>query len=393
MRKCHVYYWGSLALLMVLAGCKPPGPVPTTQPVATMSAKSTGPQTGDKAKSQWDLPDTDKPVITDIKGADAEALAKATQDYAHAMELLMAKHGGLHPGTIPADPSKVHFDDAAHTHSPDAATPGAANPAAANIPGTDPHAGVPEQIASRPPPVSIPGPSVTQTPPAPDLAFNKDSPAVNMPLVAAQPRPLPATDDMAQKMLKQVRDYPQDLSSQLDWQLLQMLQGQSVPQLRNPVGIARPRTARCCRRCSDGLTHFRNALKADNNMLLSRKIRPMLELSDRLRTQAELSIPTVALCTDVKGFGVYERWSLPVSPPTRKSIALIVYCEVENFASQLDDQKRWETKLTQELVLYTEQNGLEVWRDKTAPGPIIDYSRNRRHDFFYPGRCCVFPPT
>jgi hypothetical protein len=131
----------------------------------------------------------------------------------------------------------------------------------------------------------------------------------------------------------------------------------------------------------DGLTNFRNSLRADNNMLLSRKIRPLLEISDRLRTQAELNIPTLTLCTDVKGFGSYE----PIEPgrfEAGKEHKAIVYCEVENFASVLDDQKRWETRLTQDIVLYTEGNGLEVWRDKAQARPIVDFSRNRRHDFF-----------
>jgi len=38
----------------------------------------------------------------------------------------------------------------------------------------------------------------------------------------------------------------------------------------------------------------------------------------------------------------------------------------------------WETKLSQEAVLYTE-SGMPVWVDRAAP--IVDRSRNRRHDF------------
>jgi hypothetical protein len=60
---------------------------------------------------------------------------------------------------------------------------------------------------------------------------------------------------------------------------------------------------------------------------------------------------------------------------------VIVYCEVENFASQLNDQKLWETKLKLQVVLYEEQSGMEVWRQKELP-PGVDLSRNRRHDFF-----------
>ena len=185
---------------------------------------------------------------------------------------------------------------------------------------------------------------------------------------------------MARQFAQQVKDYPQDVAGQLDWQLLQFLQGQSVPQLQTIAPLP-GEDRELLTAFLDGLTNFRNALRADSNMLLSRKIRPILEMADRLRTQAELTVPTIALCTDVKGFGVYE----PIDPArfeAGKENKVIVYCEVENFASLLDEQKRWATKLTQEVVLYTDQGGLEVWRDKAPARPIIDYSRNRRHDFF-----------
>jgi hypothetical protein len=128
----------------------------------------------------------------------------------------------------------------------------------------------------------------------------------------------------------------------------------------------------------DGLTNFRNAIRADNNMLLSRKVRPLLELADRVRAQADLIIPTMTLCTRVDGFGVYE----PVEPArftAMKEHPIIVYCEVENFASHQNANRMWETKLSQECVLYTE-TGLPVWQDKTENIP--DLARQRRHDFF-----------
>ena len=227
---------------------------------------------------------------------------------------------------------------------------------------------------------TAPAPTVTQTPARTDVPFNKDSPAVNTPLLSGQPRPLPASDELAQRFAQAIKDSPADVASQLDWQLLQFLQGQSVPQLQTMNGL-QAEDREMLTALLDGLSNFRNALRADNNMLMSHKVRLLLDAADRLRAQAELNIPTVALCTDVKGYGVYD----PIDPAhfeTGKEHRLVVYCEVENFSSMLDEQKRWETRLTQEVVLYTEQGGLEVWRDKAAARPILDYSRNRRHDFF-----------
>jgi hypothetical protein len=129
----------------------------------------------------------------------------------------------------------------------------------------------------------------------------------------------------------------------------------------------------------DGLTNFRSSLRADNNMLLSKKIKPLLELADRLRSQADLNIPALALCKSVEGFGMYEPME-PARFAAGSTHEAILYCEVENFACVLQaDKQRWETRLSQEATLYTE-SGMPVWVDKS--GQIVDSSRNRRHDFF-----------
>jgi hypothetical protein len=138
----------------------------------------------------------------------------------------------------------------------------------------------------------------------------------------------------------------------------------------------------------DGLSNFRSTLRSDNNLLLSRKVKPLLDLADRLRAQADLTIPTLALCTRVEGFGVYT----PIDPArfqTGREQPAVIYCEVENFSSQVDDHKMWETRLAQKAVLYTE-SGLPVWEDKSKD--IIDHSRNRRHDFFIT-KVMRFPST
>jgi len=221
-------------------------------------------------------------------------------------------------------------------------------------------------------PTPAPAPSANQATAVLASAANP----VREPQLAGQFDP---TDSLARRLAEHVHDDPQDLAGQLDYQLLQMLQGQSIPQLPALSALS-PEDREVVSALCDGLSNFRDAVRSDNNMLLSRKVRPLLEMADRLRNQAELSIPTVALCKRVDGFGVYEpiegqRFAAGVEQP------VIVYCEVENFASQLTEQQLWQTKLKQQVVLYTEQSGLEVWREKESK-PVVDLSRNRRHDFF-----------
>ena len=63
-----------------------------------------------------------------------------------------------------------------------------------------------------------------------------------------------------------------------------------------------------------------------------------------------------------------------------------MYCEVANFASNRNAKQQWETRLRQELVLYTEF-GVPVWNDRTET--IVDTARNRRHDFFVNKRIVI----
>ena len=92
-----------------------------------------------------------------------------------------------------------------------------------------------------------------------------------------------------------------------------------------------------------------------------------------------VSIAHVDLCKTVAGYGVYE----PLG--TDRFLAgqvnrMILYVEVEDFVPlKLDDEQR-EVRLSQELILYKEHDGLAVWQD--GPTEIVDVSRNHRRDFF-----------
>jgi hypothetical protein len=193
--------------------------------------------------------------------------------------------------------------------------------------------------------------------------------------------------DLDVTISRNVHENPKETWAQLDYQLLQFLKDKPTPQLDVMGGMSNE-DRELIAAVMDGLSNFRNGIRADNNMLMSRKVRPFLELADRLRAQADLTIPTLALCTAVDGYAAYT----PIEPArfvAMKENKIIVYCEVENFASHLNDKKLWETKLSQEVVLYTE-TGLPVWQVKTQSIP--DLARTRRHDFFLVNKT-AFPPN
>jgi hypothetical protein len=214
----------------------------------------------------------------------------------------------------------------------------------------------------------------TQTGPSGPGPAQSD-PVVNP--IAPRPVTLQSSDTLSDKLARRVKDYPRDVSAQLEYQLLRFLLDDQVPQ-PSALSYLPSEDREMVTAVLDGLTNFRNALRADSNMLLSKKIKPILEMADRLRAQADLTIPTIALCTRVVGFGAYD----PIEPlrfPANADNRAIVYCEIANFTSTLNDKQMWETRLTCDMTLYTD-TGMSVWAAKTEN--VTDAARNRRHDFF-----------
>jgi hypothetical protein len=193
--------------------------------------------------------------------------------------------------------------------------------------------------------------------------------------VAQAATPAAAGDGASARVAQRLRDNPGDLAAHLDHQLLRFVLDEQVPDL-NTLSSLPAEDREMLTALMDALSNFRSGVRTDQNMLLSKKVRPLLDLAGRLSSQADLTIPTVALCRKVSNFGTYE----PIDPRfvAGNRNEAIVYCEVGNVASQQNEQGIWESRLSQEAVLYTE-DGQRVWSN--PPKAIVDRSRNRRHDF------------
>jgi hypothetical protein len=258
---------------------------------------------------------------------------------------------------VPADSGATAANQATQIPHPPAAVP--ATPAAPSAP----------MIASAQIPAT----------PGGDPAFPSLTSGISA-TVVADPDPL------GTRFAQRMRDFPTDLSAHLDYQLLRFLHDEQVPQL-DTISTLPGEDRDLLTAVMDGMTNFRAGLRTNRNMLLSEKVKPILDLADRVRSQAELTIPVIAICSRVQGFGVYD----PMPTTLRVGIdnPVIIYCEVGNFSSQQDEKGLWETKLSQEAVLYTD-TGYPAWRDKSDIP--LDLSRNRRHDFFVVKKV-VFPRT
>lgn len=241
-------------------------------------------------------------------------------------------------------------------------------------------------------PVERPMPKAAPMEPAPnavtdasnvplELADAGDQPAVAMMTKSAPDNaislPTLATDSaLSAKFSKRIRENPRDLAAHLDYQMLLFLQDEQVPNLAAIAPL--PQEDReLVTAVLDGVSNLRSTLRRDANLMLAEKIKPIVELAERLKTSAELTVPVMTLARKVEGFGRYE--SMDARIIAGKETPAIVYCEIENFSSQLNSNQEWESNLSMEVVLFSEM-GQQVFQD--LPATISDTSRSRRRDFF-----------
>ncbi len=110
----------------------------------------------------------------------------------------------------------------------------------------------------------------------------------------------------------------------------------------------------------------------------------LTELLASLSTEPQLELHSPMLCTSVSGFGAYKAFGKNTGgrysflAQTRQQA--VVYIEVDNFTSELNENSKWVTKLSQQLVIYNDKDGIPVWRQPWKP--VVDVSENKRNDFF-----------
>ncbi len=102
-------------------------------------------------------------------------------------------------------------------------------------------------------------------------------------------------------------------------------------------------------------------------------------LRNALIVPPRFTVASTALCYDVGGFGDYKAFDRS-SFLAHSEQQLILYLEVEEFTSELNEKGQWVTELSQQLVIYSDRDGIPVWTAEWQPA--VDVSKNRRQDFF-----------
>jgi hypothetical protein len=184
-------------------------------------------------------------------------------------------------------------------------------------------------------------------------------------------------DALGDRLRKRLAQNPRDIANQLDLQLYGILNDDPVAELAS-VSAMPDDDRELVSALVDGLSNFRSTVRQDGNLLAAQKIKPLIEMADRLRSQADLTVSTVELCSRVEAYGKYT----PISParfPAGRDNPAIVYCEVDNFLARQNSEQMWQTRLSEQVTLFTDQ-GMMVWSDSERQ--VTDECRRRRHDFF-----------
>ncbi len=128
-----------------------------------------------------------------------------------------------------------------------------------------------------------------------------------------------------------------------------------------------------------GITSYFDATQVPNAS--ERATFTIIELNNAiaaLQTRAALSLKNLAFCNEIKGYGMYE--SFPIEKRYSHGDTVLLYVEVENFASEMVENGLYQTKLASTIEIYTAGNVLVAQQ----PFPdSVDLCKNRRRDYFH----------
>lgn len=109
----------------------------------------------------------------------------------------------------------------------------------------------------------------------------------------------------------------------------------------------------------------------------------VIALLDQLRNNLvetpQLKIARAELCTRVDGFGSFQTFD-KYAFLAGDAQPVVIYTEIEEFTSILNDENLWVTDLWQELIIYNSHDNVPVWHQSWKAAP--DKSANKRDDFF-----------
>ncbi|MGD8452321.1 MAG: hypothetical protein PVJ57_10925 [Phycisphaerae bacterium] len=239
-----------------------------------------------------------------------------------------------------------------------------------------------------------------QTPGAPSMAFQRPkSPVLGGLTVHAAPAELAtdtgdataaavngtATAHNAPVSLRDMLDHwPGDPEAstfrrQLDRRMIAVLAG-DYAEARRPLTMVSDAQQDIAARFVESLIVIRDEHDGDPAGASTRVMEELAELSEALRSLSDLRIPTLAICQEVSGYGIYK----PIEPavfPGGVPSEFVTYCEVSDFVRQRGEDGLYVSRFDMRTRVLDSlgETVLDV-RDRD----IVDRCRQPRHDCFIP---------
>jgi hypothetical protein len=134
----------------------------------------------------------------------------------------------------------------------------------------------------------------------------------------------------------------------------------------------------------DAIERYRHVVRALHARVISGSAMDRTTVLGELEAMFEhapIRMRAVKLCQRVRGFGSYDEADATALLAGREH-RMIAYVELEDYRAMpaLGPDGQFEVKLSQEIELFNEADGLAVWR--VEPVQIVDHCRNQRRDFF-----------
>lgn len=260
-----------------------------------------------------------------------------------------------------------------------------------------PRTAPPQHIAPRPEPAAVePRPLDF----APVLTDGTTTGATAAPPVSPEERLRRATGDLADALVRRAEESPAPAAPLVALAALDFAATIASPNHASASAAGAVQSAglrsesRLTPREADALAAWRNFLAAAQATLAdpgagpAALSEPARVLADSLGSWTALSVPVVALCSRVEGFGTYLE--LPRAGDEYRFIArtanrMIVYAEVENFGrtgKSRDGVWGHEVSLTQSVQLFHAAGSADTMVWQRPEQAIVDFSRRPRRDFF-----------
>jgi hypothetical protein len=242
------------------------------------------------------------------------------------------------------------------------------------------------EVAEPAPAVQPPAPAAEPPRPAPPVltevkvASMAETPAGGAPGTPGSPATAAPADTFERRLEAQkavVSKDPNDIEQQFRLRMMYLLEGQDEAALAGGEGM-NAEVQEIMQAQLRSLISARSSAERDPAAWANRQLEAVEELRRLVRSRADLTIPRVALCSGIEGFGRYEpieSAQFPAGQPRR----VLVYIEVDNFSSEQTASGMFRTLFTVRYSLLDPQ-GKELFSQKDEN--IEDLARQRRRDFY-----------